>query len=467
LVVSSYNTQQQAFVVTWHISAGKVGIKGMKPILAIVGRPNVGKSTLFNRFTGGRYAIVEDTPGVTRDRLYRDAEWLNREFTVVDTGGIEFYGKGGIIETKVKQQAGLAIEEADVILFVVDGKAGITPDDEAVAQMLRKSSKPVVLAVNKIENYHQQDTVYEFFKLGLGDPIPISAAHGMNTGDLLDAIVEKFPPEEEESVPPETVKIAVIGRPNVGKSSLVNKILGEERLIVSDIAGTTRDAIDSYFEQDGKHYVIIDTAGMRRKARVNELTERYSVLRSLRAIDRSNVVLMLIDGVDGVTEQDKKIAGYAHEAGKGMILVVNKWDLVAKDDKTMHQYDKKIREEMGFLHYAPILYTSALTGQRVTKILEIVDFVAEQQNLRIPTARLNEVVDEALAITPPPTDKGKRLKIFYVTQIGVQPPKFVLFVNEPELMHFSYQRYLENQFRKNFGFEGTAIWLMIRKREKE
>ncbi|MEL7564332.1 MAG: ribosome biogenesis GTPase Der [Dehalobacterium sp.] len=439
----------------------------MKPIVAIVGRPNVGKSTLFNRFTGSRIAIVEDIPGVTRDRLYRDAEWLNREFTVVDTGGIEFYGKGGIIETKVKKQAQLAIEEADVILFVVDGKSGITPDDEAVAQLLRRSSKPVILVVNKIENYDRPDSVYEFFNLGLGDPIPISAAHGMNTGDLLDAMISKFPLEEEEDLPPETIKIAVIGRPNVGKSSLANKILGEERLIVSDIAGTTRDAIDSLLEQDGKHYVIIDTAGMRRKAKVNEPTERYSVLRSLRAIDRSDIVLMLIDGVDGVTEQDKKIAGYAHEAGKGMILIVNKWDLVVKDDKTMNQYDKKVREEMGFLHYAPILYISALSGQRVNKVLEIVDFVAEQQNLRIPTARLNEVVDEALAVTPPPTDKGKRLKIFYVTQIGVKPPKFVLFVNEPELMHFSYQRYLENQFRKNFGFEGTAIWLMIRKREKE
>lgn len=313
----------------------------MKPIVAIVGRPNVGKSTLFNRFTGGRVAIVEDTPGVTRDRLYRDAEWLNREFTVIDTGGIEFYGKGGIIETKVKQQAELAIEEADVILFVVDGKTGITPDDEAVAQMLRKSTKPVVLAVNKIENYEQENMAYEFYNLGLGDPFPISAAHGMNTGDLLDALVERFPPEKEEDLPPETIKIAVIGRPNVGKSSLVNKILGEERLIVSDVAGTTRDAIDSFFEHEGKHYVIIDTAGIRRKARVNQPTERYSVLRSLKAIDRSDVILMLIDGVDGVTEQDKKIAGYAHEAGKGMILVVNKWDLVAKDDRTMHLYDKK------------------------------------------------------------------------------------------------------------------------------
>ncbi len=437
----------------------------MKPIVAIVGRPNVGKSTLFNRFTGGRVAIVENTPGVTRDRLYRDAEWLGRTFTVVDTGGIEFYGKGGIIEKKVKQQAQLAIEEADVILFVVDGKAGITPDDESVANLLRKSTKPVVLAVNKIENF-QTAEVYEFYNLGLGEPIPVSAAHGMNTGDLLDSIIDKFSSKQEESFPPETIKIAVIGRPNVGKSSLVNKILREERLIVSEVAGTTRDAIDTLFTEDGKNYIIIDTAGMRRKSRVLEPTERYSVLRSLRAIDRSDIVLMLIDGIDGVTEQDKKIAGYAHEAGKGMIIVVNKWDAVMKDEKTMNRFDREIREEFGFIHYAPILYISALTGQRVNKILEIVDFVAEQQNLRITTARLNEVVEEALAITPPPADKGIRLKIFYVTQIGVKPPKFILFVNEPELLHFSYRRYLENQFRKNFGFEGTTIWFMVRKKDK-
>lgn len=438
----------------------------MKPIVAIVGRPNVGKSTLFNRFTGGRFAIVENTPGVTRDRLYRDAEWLGREFTVIDTGGIEFVGKGGVIEAKVKEQARLAIEESDVILFVVDGKIGITPDDEGTAHLLRKSSKPVVLAVNKIENFDDPVPVYEFFNLGLGNPIPVSAAHGMNTGDLLDEVVAHFPPDQGEIYPPDTVKIAVIGRPNVGKSSLVNKILGRERLIVSDIPGTTRDAIDTAFEQDGKNYLIIDTAGMRRKARVIEPTERYSVIRSLRAIDRSDVVLMLIDAADGVTEQDKKIAGYAHEAGKGMILVVNKWDIIEKDEKTMNKFDRQIREDMGFLNYAPILYVSAKSGQRVGKILEIVDFVAEQQNLRVSTARLNEVMEEATALTPAPTDKGKRLKIYYTTQIGVKPPKFALFVNEPELMHFSYKRYLENQLRQNFGFEGSAVWFMIRKREK-
>jgi len=439
----------------------------MKPIVAIVGRPNVGKSTLFNRITGGRTAIVEDIPGVTRDRLYKDAEWLGKEFTVVDTGGIEFYGKEGLIEKKVRQQVGLAIEEADVILFVLDGKAGITPDDEAAADLLRKSNKPVILAVNKIENFHDPVPVFEFYNLGLGQPIPVSAAHGMNTGDLLDAVVGELPKNDYDDFPPETIKIAVIGRPNVGKSSLVNGILGMERLIVSDIPGTTRDAIDSLFQKNDKHYVIIDTAGIRRKSRINQPTERYSIIRSLRAIDRSDIVLMLIDAVEGVTEQDKKIVGYAHEAGKGIILVVNKWDLIKKDDKTMHRYDKEIREEMGFLHYAPVLYVSALTGQRRQKILEIVDFVAEQQNFRVTTSKLNELIDEAVMITPPPTDKGNRLKIIYATQIGVRPPKFVLFVNDPELFHFSYQRYLENQIRKNFGFEGTPIWFMIRKRTNE
>ncbi|MGI6713079.1 MAG: ribosome biogenesis GTPase Der [Bacillota bacterium] len=439
----------------------------MKPIVAIVGRPNVGKSTLFNRITGERTAIVENTPGVTRDRLYRDAEWLDREFTVIDTGGIEFYHSNGIIEKKVNQQVGLAIEEADVIIFVVDGKSGITPDDEAAANMLRKSKKPVILAANKIENFTDQTPVYEFYNLGLGEPIPVSAAHGMNTGDLLDAVVNCFQQNQESNLPPETIKIAVIGRPNVGKSSLVNKILGTERLIVSDIPGTTRDAIDSLFENDGKHYVIIDTAGIRKKSRIHKPTERYSIIRSLRAIDRSEIVLMLIDAVEGVTEQDKKIVGYAHESGKGIILVVNKWDLILKDDKTMNKYDKTIREELAFLHYAPILYISAFTGQRVNKILEIIDFVAEQQSLRISTARLNEVIYEATMITPPPTDKGKRLKVLYATQVGVKPPKIILFVNEPELLHFSYKRYLENQIRKNFGFEGTPVWFIVRKRQKE
>jgi len=438
----------------------------MKPVVAIVGRANVGKSTLFNRFTGERVAIVEDIPGVTRDRLYRDVEWLDIPFTLVDTGGIEFYGKGGVIEAQVKHQAELAIEEADVIVFLVDGKAGVTPDDVSVANLLRKSKKPVILAVNKIEDYTDPTVIYEFYDLGLGEPVPVSAAHGMNTGDLLDVVVSHFPKEIGEDYPPDTVKIAVIGRPNVGKSSLVNQLLGHEQVIVSDIPGTTRDAIDTPFERDGRHYVIIDTAGMRRRARTMEPTERYSVLRSLRAVDRSDLVLMVIDGEAGVTEQDKKIAGYAHDGGKGIILVVNKWDLVAKDEKTMKKYDETIRDEMGFLNYAPILYVSALTGQRTNRILEIVNLVSEQQTLRVTTARLNEVIREATQLTPPPTDKGHRLKILYATQVGVKPPKFVLFVNEPELMHFSYRRYLENQFRQNFGFEGTAIWLIIRSRKE-
>ena len=438
----------------------------MKPIVAIVGRPNVGKSTLFNRFTGERVAIVEDTPGVTRDRLYRDVEWLDVPFTLVDTGGIEFYGKGGVIEAQVRHQAELAIEESDVIVFLVDGKAGVTPEDADVANLLRKSKKPVILAVNKIEDYSDPTSTFEFYDLGLGEPIPVSAAHGMNTGDLLDVVISHFPKEIEAEYPPDTVKIAVIGRPNVGKSSLVNNLLGHEQLIVSDIPGTTRDAIDTAFVKDDHHYVIIDTAGMRRRNSVMEPTERYSVLRSLRAVDRCDVVLMVIDAAEGVAEQDKKIVGYAHDAGKGIIIVINKWDLIEKDDKTMKKYDETIREEMGFLKYAPILYVSAKTGQRTNKILDIVNLVSEQQTLRVSTARLNEVIREATQITPPPTDKGHRLKILYATQVGVKPPKFVLFVNEPELMHFSYRRYLENQFRQNFGFEGTAIWLIIRGRKE-
>ncbi len=439
-----------------------------KPIVAIVGRPNVGKSTLFNRIAGGLVAIVEDKPGVTRDRLYRDAEWLDRKFTLVDTGGIEFKVEQGSISNQMKKQAQLAMEEADVIIFVVDAKAGITPDDEAVAQNLRKSSTPVVVAANKVENFQQAaGEIYEFFNLGLGEPIPVSAAHGLNTGDLLDAVIKHFPRMDEEDLDPDIIKIAVIGRPNVGKSSLVNAILGQDRVIVSNIPGTTRDAIDTPFEREKKNYILIDTAGMRRRGKIDEPTERYSVVRSLRAVDRSDVVLMLIDATEGVTEQDKKIAGYAHEAGKAIILIVNKWDLIEKDDKTINKFERQIREELSFMLYAPALFISAKTKQRVTKVLELVDFVAEQNSMRIATSTLNSQVREWVSITPPPTDKGRKLKILFATQVGVKPPTFVFFVNDPELMHFSYARYLENQLRKNFGFEGSPIRMVVRQREEE
>jgi len=437
----------------------------MKPIVAIVGRPNVGKSTLFNRLTGGRTAIIEDTPGVTRDRLYKDAEWQNVCFTVIDTGGIE-NNKEDTMLNKIKQQAQIAIEEADVILFIVDGKAGITIDDQEVARMLRKTNKNVFLVVNKIENYSDPTIFYDFYQLGLGEPNPISAAHGMNTGDLLDKIVDVFPEFLDEPYDPDIIKIAVVGRPNVGKSSLVNTILGQERVIVSNIPGTTRDAIDTPFIRNNQEYVIIDTAGMRRRSKISNPTERYSVIRSLRAIDRSDVVLMVFDAEEGVTEQDKKIVGYAHEQGKGCVLVINKWDLIKKDEKTLHRYEKIIRSELLFLQYAPIIFVSALTKQRVVKLLELIDFVAEQQAHRVGTSVLNQVINEAVQLNPPPSEKGKRLKILYITQTGVKPPTFVIFVNEPEILHFSYERYLENKIRENFGFEGTPIRFVIKKREE-
>lgn len=437
-----------------------------KPVVAIVGRPNVGKSTLFNRLAGGLVAIVEDRPGVTRDRLYRDSEWLGRKFTIIDTGGIEFKNEQTSISTQMRRQAEIAIEEADVIIFVIDAQNSLTPEDEMIAQTLRRSGKPVVAAANKVENFSNVE-LYEFYSLGLGEPIPISAVHGMNVGDLLDQVISHFPSEEEEEYDPDIIKIAAIGRPNVGKSSLVNALLGEERVIVSNVPGTTRDAIDSAFEHEGKHYILIDTAGMRRKGRIEELTERYSVSRSLRAVDRSDVVLMMLDASEGVTEQDKKIAGYAHESGKGIIIVINKWDLVEKDDKTMNRFEKDIREELGFMQYAPTLFISAKTGQRVNRLLELVDFVAEQNSTRITTATINTLVREWVHLNPPPTDKGRRLKILYITQVGVKPPTFVCFVNDPELMHFSYKRYLENQLRKSFGFEGSPIHLVVRQKDEE
>lgn len=438
----------------------------MKPIIAIVGRPNVGKSTLFNRLTHSRLAIIEDTPGITRDRLYQDAEWSGKSFTVIDTGGIEVASTDSLLNM-VKKQAQIAIEEADLILFIVDGQVGITIDDEEVAQMLRRTKKEVLLVVNKIENYNKPEAFFEFYQLGLGEPYPISASHGMNTGDLLDQVVAMLGDDDEEEYDPDVIKMAVVGRPNVGKSSLTNAILGQERSIVSNIPGTTRDAIDTPFERNDQEYVIIDTAGMRRKSKVLDTTERYSVIRSLRAVDRSDVVLMVINAEEGLIEQDKKIAGYAHEQGKAIILVVNKWDLIEKDDKTYNLFEKTIRSELLFLQYAPMIFVSALTKQRVSKVIDLVNFVAEQQNLRVGTSILNEVIRDATQVNPPPSDKGKRLKLFYVTQSSVKPPTFVFFVNEPEIMHFSYERFLENKIRENFGFEGTPIKFVIKKRNEE
>ncbi len=439
-----------------------------KPVVAIVGRPNVGKSTLFNRIAGGLVAIVENTPGVTRDRLYRDAGWLDRKFALIDTGGIEFQDAGTPIAAQMRRQAEIAMEDADLIIFVVDAQLPSTPDDDLIARTLRRSGKPVILAANKVENFAQMESqLYDFLSLGLGEAIPISAVHGLNIGDLLDMVIAKLPENSEEEYDPDVIRIAVVGRPNVGKSSLVNTMLGKNRVIVSNIPGTTRDAIDTPFEQDGKHYILIDTAGMRRKARVDKLTEQYSVVRALRAVDRSDVILMLLDAVEGVTEQDKKIAGYVHEAGKAIILVVNKWDLINKDEKTINKFEKTIREELGFMQYAPTMFISALTGQRVTKIIELVDFVAEQNSARITTATLNTLLREWIHLNPPPSDKGRQLKIRYLTQVGVKPPTFVFFVNDAELMHFSYKRYLENQMRKHFGFEGTPIRIIIRQKEEE
>ena len=434
----------------------------MKPIVAIVGRPNVGKSTLFNKIANKRVSIVDDMPGVTRDRLYWDAEWLNHEFTMIDTGGIELDSSDQLL-TQMRYQANLAIDEADVILFVADGKAGVTAADEEIAVILRHAKKPVILAVNKTDSTKDMHEVYEFYNLGLGEPIPISAANLLNLGDLLDAIVAAFPDKSGEVEDEDQIKVAFIGRPNVGKSSLVNAMLGEERVIVSNIPGTTRDAIDTHFMKDDISYVLIDTAGMRRKAKIEyESVERYSVMRSLRAIDRADVVLVVIDAVDGVTEQDKKIAGYAHEAGKAAVLVVNKWDLIEKDSKTSLRFTDTIRSELGFLQYAPIAFVSALTKQRLGRLTELVKFAANQHAMRVSTSVLNQVLEDAVAINPPPSVNGKRLKIFYATQAGVKPPTFIFFVNEPEAMHFSYVRFLENRLRESFGFEGTPLKLVVR-----
>ena len=440
----------------------------MKPLIAIVGRPNVGKSMLFNKLVGQRLSIVEDTPGVTRDRLYAEAEWRNRKFDLVDTGVIEPSADSQILAF-MRQQAEIAIQHATVILFVCDIKTGLTASDQEVANMLLRSQKPVVLAVNKMDQVGiTNPDIYEFYNLGLGDPIAVSAVHGHGTGDLLDACMEYFPPEDEEEEEDDVIKVAVIGKPNVGKSSLVNRILGEQRVIVSDMAGTTRDAVDSYFENQKGKYLFIDTAGMRKKSKVDDRIEKFSVLRATMAIERADVCLILVDANEGVTEQDTKVAGLAHEAGKACIIVVNKWDAIEKDDKTMDHMRQDIRRDLSYMTYAPIVFISALTGQRVDRLFDLINYVNDQASLRITTGMLNTVLADATARVQPPTDKGRRLKIYYMTQIGIKPPHFVCFCNDAKLFHFSYQRYLENQIRSTFGLEGTPVRLTIRqKSDKE
>lgn len=439
----------------------------MKPLVAIVGRPNVGKSMLFNKLIGQRLAIVEDTPGVTRDRIYGECEWVGRKFMLVDTGGIEPRTDDQIL-TFMREQAQIAIEHADVIIFLTDVKTGLTANDQDVAALLLRSGKPIVLAVNKMDSTGAPDPdYYEFYNLGLGDPIAVSAVHGHGTGDLLDACVKFFPPETDEDEEDDTIKVAVIGKPNVGKSSLVNRILGQERVIVSNVAGTTRDAIDSYFENETGKYVFIDTAGMRKKSKVDESIERYSVLRATMAIDRADVCLILIDATEGVTEQDTKVAGLAHEAGKACIIVVNKWDLVEKDGKTMDKMREDVRRDLSYMTYAPVLFISAATGQRVPRLFELINYVNEQSCTRITTGMLNNVLEDAQTRVQPPTDKGRRLKIYYMTQVGIKPPHFVVFCNDIRLFHFSYRRYLENCIRNVFGLEGTPVVLTVRERKEK
>ncbi|MCI7145835.1 MAG: ribosome biogenesis GTPase Der [Clostridiales bacterium] len=437
-----------------------------KPLVAVVGRPNVGKSTFFNRVVGSRISIVEDTPGVTRDRIYAEAEWSGVHFALIDTGGIEPDSKE-LIPSRMREQAQMAIDTSDVILFMTDGKEGMTIADREVGDMLMRTGKKVVLAVNKIDKPELPDDFYDFYELGLGEPVPISAANMLNLGDLLDRIIENFPEgagEEED----DSIKIAMIGRPNVGKSSLINKILGENRVIVSPIAGTTRDSIDTPFVYDGQKYTLIDTAGIRRKSKVSENIERYSVLRAVAAVERCDVCMLVIDAAEGIAEQDKKIAGIAHEAGKGIIVTVNKWDLVDKETGTMNEFRKEIARELGFLSYAPAIFISALTGQRVGKVMDMARYVAENRAMRVPTGKLNTVITDATMMKQPPSDKGKRLKIYYVTQVGVKPPLFSFKINSRPLMHFSYSRYLENKIREVFGFEGTPLKFVFREKgEKE
>lgn len=436
----------------------------IKPVVAIVGRPNVGKSTLFNRLCGNRISIVEGEPNITRDRIYADINWMDRHFILVDTGGIE-PAADDPIKNKVRYQAELAINEAEVILFLVDGRSGLTPVDEEISQILRKANKKVILVVNKVEDFSRlHEMSWDFFSLGFDKPLPISAEHGKNIGDLLDKILANLPEHQEEIIEEDILNVAVIGKPNVGKSSLVNYLAGKERVIVSDIPGTTRDAIDTVIDWNNMKINLIDTAGLRRKSRVKESLEYYSVLRTIRAVDRSDAVLMMIDAMEGITSQDKKIAGYAHDNGKAIVIGVNKWDLVEKETRTMEEYREDIYYQLKFLTYAPVTFISALTGQRIDEALKLLEYVVDQNSLRIKTGLLNEVLQEAVQLREPPSRKGKRLKLYYATQVGIKPPTFVLFVNDPGLMHFAYQRYLENALRQAFGFIGTAINLKLRQR---
>lgn len=438
-----------------------------KPVVAIVSRPNVGKSTLFNVLAGDMISIVKDTPGVTRDRIYADVSWLDREFTLIDTGGIEPDSKD-IILSQMREQAQIAIDTADVIVFITDVKQGLVDADSKVADLLRRSGKPVVLVVNKVDNFDKyMPDVYEFYNLGIGEPVPISAASRLGLGDMLDIVSSYFPPKTESEEEDDRPRIAIVGKPNVGKSSIINKLVGENRVIVSDIAGTTRDAIDTDVKYNGKEYIFIDTAGLRRKNKIKEELERYSIIRTVTAVERADVVLMVIDAVEGVTEQDAKIAGIAHERGKGIIIVVNKWDAIEKNDRTMREYEAKVRQILSFMPYAEIMYVSALTGQRLPKLFDMIDMVIENQTLRIATGVLNEIMTEAVAMQQPPSDKGKRLKLYYITQVAVKPPTFVIFVNDKELMHFSYTRYLENKIREAFGFRGTSLKFFIRERKEK
>lgn len=438
-----------------------------KPIVAVVGRPNVGKSTLFNVLAGQQISIVKDTPGVTRDRIYAEVTWLDKAFTLIDTGGIE-PDTNDIILSQMREQAEIAIETADVIIFMTDVRQGLVDSDAKVADMLRRSHKPVVLVVNKVDNFEKMmPDVYEFYNLGIGDPVPVSAVSKLGIGDMLDEVIKYFPQNSDEQEEDERPKIAIVGKPNVGKSSIVNKLLGENRVIVSNIAGTTRDAIDTVIEHNGKEYVFIDTAGLRRKNKIKEDLERYSIIRTVAAVERADIVIIVIDATEGVTEQDAKIAGIAHERGKGIIVAVNKWDAIEKNDKTIYEHTNKIKDTLSFMPYAEILFISALTGQRLGKIYELIDEIIDSRSMRVPTGVLNEILTEAVAMQQPPSDKGKRLRIYYITQVSVKPPTFVMFVNDKALTHFSYTRYIENKIREAFGFRGTSIRFINRERKEK